>query len=68
MELYASNNVGELGDFITSTHTNSEGWYQLIAPAEYEFYNIVQNDLPGYTSVGATSVSGSCAKCQPHPL
>jgi PKD repeat protein len=57
--LYGSNNEDNLGSQITSTTTNSEGWYGLTAPEGYEFYSIVESDPSGYYSVGATSVSGT---------
>ncbi len=46
------------GVLITTTTTNAEGWYGLTAPDGYEYYHIRETDPAGYTSVGATSVSG----------
>lgn len=57
-ELYCSNNAGVLGTRIASTVTNAEGWYGLLVSSVCEFYNILETDLPGYESVGATSVDG----------
>lgn len=58
MELYCSNNAGVLGTRIANTATDDEGWYGLLVSGVCEFYNILQTDLPGYESVGATSVDG----------
>jgi len=58
VELYCSNDVGDLGTRIASTTTNSEGWYGLTASGVCEFYNILETDPADYTSVGATTVSG----------
>jgi len=57
--LYGSNNAGQQGAYITSTTTNSEGWYGLEVESGFEFYSIVETDPAGYASVGATTVSGS---------
>jgi hypothetical protein len=59
VRLYGSADQGVLGSQIGSTTTNSSGWYQLLAPAGYEFYNIVETDPSGYVSVDASSVSGT---------
>lgn len=58
VELYCSNDADFLGEHIGSTATNAEGWYGLLVAGVCEFYNILQTDLPGYESVGATSVDG----------
>lgn len=48
------------GSFITSTNTNSEGWYGLTVSDGYEYYHIVETDPSEYhSSVGATTVSGT---------
>ncbi len=57
--LYGSNDENNLGSQITSTTTNSEGWYGLTAPDGYEFYWIVESDPSTHYSVGAKSVSGT---------
>jgi len=58
--LYGSNHSGSLGDVIAATTTNSNGQYGLtIGQTTYEFYTIVETNPSGYTSVGATSVSGT---------
>ncbi len=59
VKLYCSSNGYELGELKASTATNFYGWYAFQVPPGYQFYNIVQEDLPGYTSVGATSVGGT---------
>lgn len=43
---------------IASTTTDEYGWYGLEVPEAYEYYFIRETDLPGYVSVGATSVNG----------
>ncbi|MCC7352612.1 MAG: DNRLRE domain-containing protein, partial [Anaerolineae bacterium] len=57
--LYCSNNAGQQGTRIADTATNPEGWYGLTISQVCEYYNIVETDPPGYTSVGATTVGGS---------
>ncbi len=57
--LYGSNNSGQQGTYITSTTTNSDGWYGLEAEGAFDYFNIVQTNLSGYTSEGATTVGGS---------
>jgi hypothetical protein len=59
VELCCSNNAGDLGTRIASTVTNAEGWYGLLVSGVCEFYNIVETDPPGYTSIGATTVGGT---------
>ena len=59
VSLYCSNNVNQKGTFVHSYTTDSNGWYELAAPEVCEFYNIVETNLSGYTSVGASSVSGT---------
>ncbi len=58
VKLYGSANPGELGTQIGSTTTDGTGWYQLLAPAGYEYYHIVETDPSGYYSVGVSSVDG----------
>ncbi len=57
VQLGCSNNGGDIGPIVDSQVTDSTGWYGLNAPNTCEFYNIVENDPPGYNSQGATSVS-----------
>ncbi len=60
VSLYGANNPHpDQGSFIISTTTNSLGWYELQVRPGWEFYHIIESDLGGYTSEGATSVSGS---------
>jgi len=60
VSLYGANNpYPDLGVLITSTSTDSSGWYGLEAPPGYDYYNIVETDLPGYYSVGASTAGGS---------
>ena len=61
--LYGSNNAGVQGSHLRSTTTNSGGWYGLTVydTDNAEYFHIVQTNLVelGYTSVGATTVSGT---------
>ncbi|MEA1865910.1 MAG: PKD domain-containing protein [Euryarchaeota archaeon] len=59
VELYCSNNARDPGTLIASTTTDYEGWYGLLVSGVCEFYNILETDSAGYTSVGATSVDGT---------
>ena len=60
VSLYGSNNSGSLGTLIESATTSSTGQYALSIPRiPHEYYNIVETDPSGYTSVGATTVSGT---------
>ena len=58
VELYCSANHAVLGTRITTTTTDPAGWYGLTTDASCEFFNILQIDLPGYESEGATTVGG----------
>ena len=58
VELYCSNNMGQLGTHVASTTTNTEGWYDLPIPGICEYYNILETDPPDYASVGATTIGG----------
>ena len=59
VSLYGANNPHpDQGSFIISTTTNSLGWYELQVRPGWEFYHILEFDIGGYTSEGATSVSG----------
>ena len=70
--LYGSNNSGQLGNLIISTTTDSQGWYGLEVREGYEYYNIVETDPPGFSSVGSTSVGGTVVGSNqieyPYPL
>jgi parallel beta-helix repeat protein len=59
VELYCSNDADDIETLITSTTTDSDGWYGLLVSGVCEFYNILETDPTGYTSVGATSVDGT---------
>lgn len=59
LTLYCANNSGVLGDPINSTTTNAEGWYGLEVTQVCNFYQIIETDPTGYTSVGATTVDGT---------
>ncbi|HEY65244.1 MAG TPA: DUF11 domain-containing protein [Caldilineae bacterium] len=59
VSLYCSNNAGEQGTVLDSTITDATGWYGLDAREVCEYYNIIETDPPGYTSVGATTVDGN---------
>lgn len=61
VSLYGGGNpYPDPGVFITSTTTNSAGWYGLdVSDGGYEYYHIREADPSGYTSVGATTVSGT---------
>ena len=57
--LYGSNVDTEAGTIITSTTTDLAGYYELTVDGVWEYYNILETDLQGYTSTGATTVGGS---------
>jgi len=60
VSLYGANNpYPDTGMFIRSTTTNESGWYQLEANPGWEFYHIIESNPDGFSSVGATSVSGT---------
>jgi hypothetical protein len=58
--LYGSNNSGSLGTAVKTAVTDAAGWYGLHADSlVFEYYIIVETDPSGYSSVGASSVSGT---------
>lgn len=58
--LYGSNNQDQQGaSIISTTITDANGWYGLQVRGAYDFFNIVQINLSGYTDSGATSVGGT---------
>ncbi len=58
--LYGSNDENQQGtDVIATTTTDPDGWYGLPVRGAYDYFNIVQTNLSGYSSEGATTVSGS---------
>jgi len=59
VSLYCSNNAGSEGTLLRSTTTNDQGWYGLAADEICEYYNIIETNPAGYTSTGATTVSGT---------
>ncbi|HEX9973522.1 MAG TPA: PKD domain-containing protein, partial [bacterium] len=60
VKLYGSNEANEIGTFVISTTTtDSAGWYGLPVRGAFDFYNIVEENPAGYNSDGATSVSGT---------
>ena len=61
VKLWGANTSGVKDIQISSTSTNSEGWYSLsvnVSTYAYDYYIIEETDPGGYYSVGATSVSG----------
>jgi hypothetical protein len=56
--LYCSSSPGVQGDLIDRTETDRRGAYSLMPDRVCEFYNILEWDLPGYTSAGATTPGG----------
>ncbi len=59
VELYCSNNAGEVGARLTGATTGLTGWYELSTPETCEFYNILETDLADYASAGATTIGGT---------
>lgn len=62
VELWGSYNpYPNSGEILITTTTTVEGWYGLTLPPEtvYEYYHIRSVNLPGYESIGATSVDGT---------
>jgi len=62
--LYGAQDQGPVGTLLASTTTDASAYYELVVPEDpvYEFYNIVQTNLPGYNDSnppGATSVGGT---------
>jgi len=55
----SSNPWPDAGSIIISATTNAEGWYGLEVSEGYEYYHVRETDPSGYTSVGATTVSGT---------
>ncbi|MCK5793471.1 MAG: hypothetical protein KAH12_02110, partial [Anaerolineales bacterium] len=59
LDLYGSNNSTSLGSQLDSRYTNVNGWYVTVCTGNYEYFNILEDDLPGYMSIGAASESGN---------
>jgi len=57
--LYCSNTFGVQGELIDRAVTGRRGTYSLQASQLCEFYNIMEWDPPGYSSVGATTPGGT---------
>jgi hypothetical protein len=57
--LYCSNDAGSMGAYIGGSTTSRSGAYCLPVPGLCEYYNLQETDPADYTSVGATSVSGT---------
>ena len=57
--LYCSNDSGSLGNRVEGMTTSRVGYFGLIVAGPCEFYNILETDLQGYVSVGASSVGGT---------
>jgi len=59
--IYGANSTGRMGTWIRETTTNRSGAFSLTVwddDGSYEYYNIIETDLPGYVSTGAFSGSG----------
>jgi hypothetical protein len=59
VELYCSNDAGDLGALIGSTATDDQGWYRLPASGTCEYFNLLETDPRGYDSVGAMTIGGT---------
>ncbi len=59
VRLYCSSNANELGVLLADNVTNSSGYYALPVSGSCNYYNIVEVDLPGYSSAGDTSIDGT---------
>ena len=59
VDLYCSHDANTYGNYARSATTDSSGYYSLDILETCEFYNIVQHNLVGYISAGATSVDGT---------
>ena len=60
LTLYGSMSPSPTGDFLDTTVTGHDGWYSLdVTSTAYIYFNIIETDLGGYTSVGASSGDGT---------
>ncbi len=59
VQLYCSNDPHALGTLCDRTSTNGIGWYGLVPPGIWEYYNIFEVDPAGYVSEFASSVDGA---------
>jgi len=55
IELYCSNNAGQLGSLIATTTTDATGSYSFMLDQVCEYYNLIEKDPTGYLSTGASS-------------
>ena len=55
IELYCSNNAGQLGSLLANTVTDTTGSYTIALDNVCEYYNIRETDPTGYLSTGASS-------------
>lgn len=58
VQLWGSSSPGSLGTMLASTSTGTGGAYSLVTNLGYPYYHLIEIDRPGYSSVGAASVSG----------
>ena len=59
VSLYGSNSSGELGTLLETMTSAYGGWFAMIAPAGYEYYNLVESNPAGYASAAASSPDGT---------
>ena len=59
VDLFCSNNIGDVGDPVYSALTHEDGSYHLFVAGSYEFYNIIENDLPNFVSTEVETTSGT---------
>ncbi len=62
--LLSNSGYPSLGGLVASAVTDINGWYSLSTSTDMDYYQIVQDNLPGYVFKGATSVDGMCAHVQ----
>jgi len=55
IDLYCSNNAGQLGSLLGETTTDPTGAYTIMLEQVCEYYNIIETDPTGYLSTGASS-------------
>ena len=72
VQLWCSNNTNDQGVLHTSTTTNAAGSFFFSISFVCEYYNIIEVDPAGYSSVGATWIGGSVKTSNwiqyPYPL
>ena len=57
--LYGSNNAGIPGTLLESVVTDASGWFGMVAPLGFEYYNLIETNPATYDSVAAISPGGS---------